>query len=84
MKRVTLYGSAECHLCAVAKEKIERVRRIVPLDVEIVDVRRDPDLLARYGTTIPVVAIDGHVRLVSKVTEFGLLKALLRSSPYEP
>jgi hypothetical protein len=77
VRRVTLYGSPECHLCEVAKTKLERVRRVVPFDLEEVDVRGDPALLARYGTTIPVVAVDGRDVLVSKVTEFRLLRALL-------
>jgi hypothetical protein len=40
-------------------------------------VRADPDLAARYGDVIPVVSVDGREALVSKVTEFRLLKALL-------
>ncbi|HEX2036742.1 MAG TPA: glutaredoxin family protein [Chloroflexota bacterium] len=77
MKRVVLYGSPSCHLCEVAKTKLERVRRFVAFELQEVDVRSDPALLERYGTVIPVVAVDGRTRLVSKVTEFGLLKALL-------
>lgn len=76
MRHLVLYGSPECHLCEVAKRKLERVRRVVPFRLDRVDVRHDPGLLARYGTRIPVVTIDGRERLVSKVTEFGVLKAL--------
>ena len=76
MRCLVLYGSPECHLCEVAKRKLERVRRVVPFHLHQVDVRHDPDLLARYGTRIPVVTIDGRERLVSRVTEFGVLKAL--------
>jgi hypothetical protein len=77
MRQVVLYGLPECHLCATAKTKLARVRRVVPFDLREVDVRTDPDLLARYGDVIPVVAIDGRDALVTKVTEFGLLKALI-------
>ncbi len=76
MRRLVLYSSPECHLCEVAKRKLERVRRIIPFHLDEVDVRGDAALQARYGTRIPVVAIDGRERLVSKITEFGLLKAL--------
>ena len=72
-----LYGSPECHLCEVARAKLERVRRVISFDLQEVDVRSDPLLLERYGRLIPVVAIDGREALVSKVTEFRLLRALL-------
>ena len=77
MKRVVLYGSPECHLCEVAQQKLARVRRFVSFDLDVVDVRSDPALQARYGTVIPVVNVNGRDALVSKVTEFGLLKVLL-------
>lgn len=80
MRQVTLYGSPECHLCEVAKAKLERVRRVVPFDLREVDIRLVPDLQARYGTTIPVVAVDGRDVLVSKVTEFRFLRALALGS----
>ena len=77
MRRLVLYSSPECHLCHLARHKLERVRRFVSFQLEEVDVRLDAGLQARYGTRIPVVTVDGRERLVSKVTEFGLLKALL-------
>ena len=77
MRRLVLYSSPGCHLCHVARQKLERVRRFVPFLLEEVDVRQSPALAARYGERIPVVTIDGQERLVSKVTEFGLLRALL-------
>jgi glycosyltransferase involved in cell wall biosynthesis len=51
------------------------------LAVAVRQLLADPALRARYGTTIPVVAIDGRDVLISKVTEFGLLKALLNPLP---
>ena len=77
MRRVVLYGSPECHLCEVAQQKLMRVRQFVPFDLEVVDVKRDPGLDARYGQVIPVVNVDGRDALISKVTEFRLLRALL-------
>jgi hypothetical protein len=77
VKRVVLYGAPDCHLCEAAQRKLARVRRFVPFDLEVVDVRADPEVAARYGTIIPVVCVDGREALVSKVTEFRLLKALL-------
>jgi hypothetical protein len=76
MKQVVLYGAAGCHLCEAAREKVQRVQRVVPFEFRYEDIRRDPQLEARYGTVIPVVAVDGKDALVTKVTEFRLLKAL--------
>jgi hypothetical protein len=81
---VVLYGSPECHLCEVARAKLARVRRVVPFDLREVDVRADPTLLARYGTTIPVVAVDGRDAVVSKITEFRLLQALVSRQSHGP
>jgi hypothetical protein len=77
MKQVVLYGSPECHLCEVAQQKLARVRRFVPFQLNVVDVRGDAGLAARYGDLIPVVNVDGRDVLISKVTEFRLLRALL-------
>lgn len=77
MKQVVLYGSSGCHLCEVAQRKLERVRRFVPFELRVVDVHETPALQDRYGTIIPVVSVDGHDALVSKVTEFRLLRVLL-------
>jgi hypothetical protein len=77
MKQVVLYGSPECHLCETARTKLERVRRTLRFELREVDVRTDPELLRRYGDQIPVVAIDGRDALVTKVTEFRLLRALV-------
>ncbi|HEV2123357.1 MAG TPA: glutaredoxin family protein [Chloroflexota bacterium] len=76
-----LYGAPGCHLCELAKQKLERVRRVVPFELREVNVRSSPDLEVRFGTVIPVVEIDGKEALVSKVTEFRLLKALMLSRP---
>lgn len=79
MKSVVLYGAPDCHLCAVAKQKLARVRRVVPFDLQEVNIRLDPLLKERYGTVIPVVCINGREALVFKVTEFALLRELARS-----
>lgn len=75
-RTVVLYGAQGCHLCDVAKRKIERVRRVCAFELREIDIASDPDLDRRYGHLVPVVAIDGRDALMTKVTEFHLLKAL--------
>ena len=76
MKQVVLYGVPGCHLCEIAKQKIERVRKLIPFQLRYENIQLDRALFDRYGNTIPVVEIDGKETLVTKVTEFRLLKAL--------
>jgi hypothetical protein len=81
MRQIVLYSTPECHLCHTARQKLERVRRVVPFRLQEVDIHASPELERRYGERIPVVTVDGQERLVSKVTEFGLLKALIGAPP---
>jgi glutaredoxin len=60
MTHVVLYGKADCPLCDEMKAVVERVRREVPFELEVVDIGREPDLVRRYGRDIPVLAIDGR------------------------
>jgi hypothetical protein len=68
-------------LCQQAKVKLERVRRFMPFEMHVVDIHRDPLLRRRYGAAIPVVAVDGQDALTSKVTELGLIRALVGFPP---
>jgi len=56
---VTVYMHPDCHLCAVA---IDRLRELAPrlgFALALVDVYADPQLLARYFERVPVVAVEG-------------------------
>ena len=46
-----LYGTAACHLC----ERAEALLYAANVTAETVDIAADDDLLARYGTRIPVL-----------------------------
>ncbi len=76
MKDVVLYGAPDCHLCANARAKIERIGKVVPFRFRYENVRLDDALTERYGDVIPVVTVNGREAAVTKVTEFRLLKAL--------
>lgn len=49
---VTLYSTDGCHLCELAAQQLEQLA-VAYTTVDIID---DPDLVAKYGITIPVVA----------------------------
>lgn len=73
---VTVYTRVGCKLC-------EHAERVVAAHageaaVELVDVDTDPELQARYGVRVPVVAIDGVERFELQVDEDELIAALRR------
>ncbi len=76
--KVSLYGKADCCLCDEAKGVLERARRRVPFDLELVDIAADAELLARHGEEIPVVFIDGRKAFKYRVDEDELLARLAR------
>jgi glutaredoxin-like protein DUF836 len=71
--RVRLYEKDGCGLCAEAYRALTRVRMSVPLEIERVDIERDPDLFTRYAIRIPVLAVSGH-----ELDAAGLDEAALR------
>ena len=60
---VVLYTRVGCHLC----EEAARVLIGAGLEPELVDIDRDPQLVARYDQCIPVVVIDGRERFRGRV-----------------
>lgn len=73
---LTLYTRPGCCLCDKACELIEKVGRDVPLTLEQVDITGDAELERLWGEKIPVVALDGQVAIVSRVSEFWLRRIL--------
>jgi glutaredoxin len=76
MRRVTLYTRRGCHLCDEAKKVLDRARSRIALDVEVLDIDRDPELLRLYNEEVPVIAIDGVKAFKYRLTEEELLKKL--------
>lgn len=57
--QVTLLTRPGCHLCEAARDVVAQVTRDVGLDFEEVNVDEHADLMARHGTEIPVVMVNG-------------------------
>lgn len=77
--RLAVVTREGCHLCVVALETVRRVAAEHDLDVEVVDVDRDPELLARYSEEVPVTFVDGAQHDYWRVEETRLRAALERS-----
>ncbi|HEV8656977.1 MAG TPA: glutaredoxin family protein [Candidatus Limnocylindria bacterium] len=57
MIRVRLMERPECGLCDEALGALRRLSRGTRLDIERVDVTRDPSLLERYVVRVPVLVV---------------------------
>lgn len=53
--RLTLYGRTYCHLCEDMLAALVPFRERYGIEVDWVDVDRDPALEARYGEWVPVL-----------------------------
>ena len=76
--RITLYGRADCELCHEMRIVVDEVGRALPLDVEEVDVDGSPELRARRGDTVPVLAVNGRPAFKVRVTAAALRDRLAR------
>ncbi len=78
---VTLYTRTGCHLCDEAKKPVARaVAATGGATLRVMDIAGQPDLEARYGQRIPVVAVaeDGGERVLAegKISDLRLRRAL--------
>jgi hypothetical protein len=55
--RVQLMERPDCGLCNEALAALRRVSRRMRLDIERVDVTRDPKLFDRYVVRVPVLVV---------------------------
>lgn len=60
MKTLSLYGRPGCHLCADMRAALEEFRDELGFSLREVDIDADPDLVARFGTLIPVLVMGGR------------------------
>ena len=77
MLKLILYGRRDCHLCEVAKEVVEQLRRRLDFDVEERDVDDDPDWIRQFGDEVPVGLIGDRKVFKFRVDQGKLERALL-------
>ncbi|MBP1932615.1 glutaredoxin family protein [Ammoniphilus resinae] len=74
--RITLYTKERCSLCDDVKERVNRVAKDIPLQLELFDITTDEAIFEKYKWLIPVVHIDGEEVFVSKMAELWLRREL--------
>jgi glutaredoxin len=76
---VVLLTKAECHLCAAARDAVERVTSSLGLAWTEQSIDTDPALRERYAEEIPVVFVDGIQRDFWKIDEARLVRVLKKA-----
>jgi hypothetical protein len=71
-----VYTRHGCHLCEAAWVQLRREQSRYGFGLTAVDVDTDPELAARYGNCVPVVAVNGRERFRGVVNSV-LLRRLL-------
>jgi glutaredoxin len=72
-----LYTRRNCHLCVDALLHLQKEQRRHGFELHIIDVDSDQSLSAKFGEMVPVITVDGQVRLWGKINPV-LLTRLLR------
>jgi glutaredoxin len=75
---LTIYSRPGCHLCDDMKALVVRTiqKHSSPIAVQEIDISRDPELEARYGSEIPVLMVDGKKVAKYRIRESELLRVL--------
>ncbi|MEI7686167.1 MAG: glutaredoxin family protein [Planctomycetota bacterium] len=60
---VIVYTRRGCHLCDDAWEALERLQTKHQFHLAAKDVDADPDLVAQFDTCVPVIEVNGRVRM---------------------
>jgi glutaredoxin len=71
-----VYTRENCHLCAHAWDMLTAHQKRHGFTLEKIDVDTAPDLVSRYGSCVPVVAVNGQVRFRGRVNEVLLERIL--------
>ena len=79
--KITVYTKAGCYLCENVILQLRKLQSERPFAVETRDITEDAELYERYGNVIPVVEIDGKIRLGgSTLADHSTLESVLRKA----
>ena len=66
MTDVVVYSKEGCHLCERVVTELEKLRKERPFELSTKDITTDSEVFERYRNIIPVIVIDGKVRLAGE------------------
>lgn len=79
MLQVTILSRHQCELCEVVLNAARNLQATLSFSLSQVDIEADAQLLARYGSRVPVVLIDQIEIGSGAVTEGDLRRAIKRA-----
>ena len=79
MIQLTLLSRPGCHLCEEMRREVDALLADRPHEWAVVDVDSDPDLARRYGDSIPVLFVEGHLFAKIRLPRMASRLRLLRS-----
>ena len=80
MIQLTLLSRPGCHLCEEMRREVDELLADRPHEWTVVDVDSDPDLARRYGDSIPVLFVEGHLFAKIRLPRMASRLRLLRSA----
>ena len=80
MIQLTLLSRPGCHLCDEMRREVDALLGDRPHEWKVVDVDSDADLARRYGDSIPVLFVNGHLFAKIRVPRMASRLRLLRSA----
>ena len=81
---LVLYGRVYCHLCSDMERALEPMQSEFGFRLECIDIDEDPELEARYGELVPVLALGAEVLCHYRLDESAVrsrLRALTAGIP---
>ena len=81
MNKITLFTKEDCGLCGGVLFVIQKVRRVIPFDLELVDITAPGQeaWLEAYRNDIPVVHLNGREIFRHRIDEARLRRMLEES-----
>ena len=61
MKNVTVYSRSGCHLCEIAIDRINSVKKDYEFSLEISLIDNNNELEKEFGEQVPVIMIDNTI-----------------------
>jgi len=81
MRRIVVYSKDGCHLCEKVISELEKLRSAEGFDLTTRDITGDPELYERYKNMIPIISIDGTVKLAgAALSNSAILKETLKKA----
>jgi len=73
VKKIVVYSKEGCHLCEKVISELEQLRSIENFDLTTMDITEDSELYERYKNIIPVISVDGVVKLAGTAVSNPLI-----------